>query len=99
MRDDSKLTKAERETIIIFDEEHDTAKVSTYNTRLRKKLAELAAAWPGQIVTISAPEKGEATYIVPKACVTIRAPYSEERKSADRVRAQNAGHRPRGDRS
>ena len=99
MRDDSKLTKAERETIIIFDEEHDTAKGSTYNTRLRKKLAELAAAWPGQIVTISAPEKGEATYIVPKACVTIRAPYSEERKSADRVRAQNAGRRPRGDRS
>ncbi len=99
MRDDSKLTKAERETIIIFDEEHDTAKVTTYNTRLRKKLAELAAACPGQIVTISAPEKGEATYIVPKACVTIRAPYSEERKSADRVRAQNAGRRPRGDRS
>lgn len=96
---EDKLTKAERETIIIFNEEDDTAKVVTFNTRLRKKLAELADACPGQIIPVSVPDKGEATYIVPKICVTVRAPYSEERRNADRVRARDAGHRPPGDRS
>lgn len=99
MREESKLTKAERETIIIFDEENDTAKVVTFNARLRKKLAELAAATPEQIVPVSAPEKGEVTYLIPKNCVTIRAPYSEERRNADRARARDAGRRPPGDRS
>lgn len=99
MSDESKLTKAERETIILFNEEDDTAKVVTYNTRLRNKLAELAEAYPGQIVPISAPKKGEVTYLIPKACVTIRAPYSEERRNADRARARDAGRRPPCDRS
>lgn len=97
MRDESTLTKAERETVILFDEEGDTALVRTYNTRLRNKLAELATSCPGQIVPISAPQKGEVSYRVPKSCVSIRAPYSEERRNADRARALDAGRRPPGD--
>lgn len=98
MAEKSELTKAERETIIIFDEEGETAQIRTYNTRLKNKLTELANACPEQIIAVSVPEKGEARYIVPKTCVTVRAPYSEERRKADSSRARAARRRPPGDR-
>lgn len=95
---DERRQKVERETVIIFNEEEALAKVVTYNTRLRNKLSELAKAWPGQIVPITVLEKGEVTYLVPKACVTIRAPYSDSRRQADRQHALDAGRHPPGDR-
>lgn len=96
--DEYKLTKAERETIIIFDEEYETATIHTYNTRLRKKLAELAVLYPDQIMPVSAPKKGEVTYQIPKGCVTVRAPYSEKRRTAESERAKKDGRRPPCDR-
>lgn len=95
---DERRQKVERETVIIFNEEEDLAKVVTYNTRLRNKLSELPKACPGQIVPLSVPDKGEVTYLVPKACVTIRAPYSDSRRQADRQRALDAGRHPPSDR-
>ena len=39
-------------------------------------------------------QERENTYTVPKACVLIREPYSEQRRAAARERAKTAGIRP-----
>ena len=46
-----KLTKAEQETVINFDNELDTASVYTHDSRLIKKLRELRkpGAWVGHV--------------------------------------------------
>ena len=43
-----KLTKAEQETVINFDNELDTASVYTHDSRLIKKLRELRKQYPEQ---------------------------------------------------
>lgn len=41
-----KLTKAEQETVINFDNELDTASIYTHDSRLIKKLRELRKQYP-----------------------------------------------------
>ena len=41
-----KLTKYEKETIILFNEGEDTASVYTYNAGLRKRLAAFSKQYP-----------------------------------------------------
>lgn len=43
-----KLTKAEQETVINFDNELDTASIYTHDSRLIKKLRELRKQYPEQ---------------------------------------------------
>lgn len=45
-----KLTLAERETIILWDNELDTAEVYTHDTRLINKLRELSQRFPNAFV-------------------------------------------------
>lgn len=82
-----KLTRAEQETIISFDEESPTANVYTHNLKLQKKLDELAAQHPNRVKHERDYPEGAKSYLVPKRCVSIRAPYSDERREADRQRA------------
>lgn len=42
----TRLTKYEKETIILFNEGEDRAKIYTYNAGLRKRLASLAKSTP-----------------------------------------------------
>ena len=72
-----KLTKAEQETVINFDNELDTASVYTHDSRLIKKLRELRKQYPEQFV-LEHREHGAVTYTIPKRCVGIRPPYSEK---------------------
>lgn len=86
-----KLTKAEQETIISFDEEMDTASVYTYDSRLRKKLIELSKRFPEQFVLERKEAQGLVVYRIPKRCVGIRPPYSEKRREQQKMEAKLNG--------
>jgi hypothetical protein len=79
----------EQETIILFNESEATAEVSTCNRKLLSKLKTLEEKYPGQVVCT-----GEELYTVPKACVMVREPYSEQRRMAARERALAMGNVP-----
>lgn len=83
------LSKYEQETIILYNQEEQTASVYTHDPKLLEKLARLTGKYPGQV----RPD-GPNRYLVPKGCVLIREPYSEQRRAAARERAKSAGIRP-----
>ena len=57
--------------------------------RLLEKLRRLAEKYPDQIV-----KKDRQTFLVPKRCVSVREPYSAERRKAASELAKAAGYRP-----
>ncbi|MCD8382359.1 MAG: immunoglobulin [Clostridiales bacterium] len=74
------LTLAEQETILLWDNELDTANVYTHDARLIAKLKELSEKYPEQFKLERRGPHRAVTYTVPKWCITIRTPYSEERR-------------------
>lgn len=80
----TKVAKEERETIIVFNEADNEASIFTFNTDLKKRLAEYAKRFP-QLARLdrSFPE-GSVEYLIDKHRLSIRltAPYSEERRKA-----------------
>lgn len=84
-----KLSRIEQETIILYNEAEATAEVFTYDQKLLAKLERLTEKYPGQVT-----RTGERQFIVPKACVLVREPYSEERRKAASDRAKANGYRP-----
>lgn len=89
-----KLSRYEKETVIGFNEEEAEANVYTYDRKLREKLARLARKCPDEIRLIRKEPRGAVTYAVPKACVSVRQPYSAARRAADSKRTKAAGIRP-----
>lgn len=85
-----KLSKYEKETIINFNDAEPTASVYTHNRKLKSRLAGFAGQFPEQIKLESEDKTGSVTYSVPKALITVRKPYSEERRAADRQRVNMA---------
>lgn len=79
----------EQETIILYNQAEATAEVYTHDTRLLKKLRRLADKYPDQIVKMD-----RQTFTVPKRCVSVREPFSAERRRAASERAKAAGYRP-----
>lgn len=84
-----KLTAIEQETIILYNQAEATAEVETYDARLLEKLNRLAEKYPDQIQ-----KTGERRFTVPKRCVSVREPYSAERRKAASERAKAAGYKP-----
>ena len=84
-----KLTAIEQETIILYNQAESAAEVETYDARLLEKLNRLAEKYPDQIQ-----KTGERRFIVPKRCVSVREPYSAERRKAASERAKAAGYMP-----
>ena len=84
-----KLNAIEQETIILYNQAEATAEVETYDARLLEKLNRLAEKYPDQIQ-----KTGERRFIVPKRCVSVREPYSAERRKAASDRAKAAGYMP-----
>ena len=84
-----KLSKYEQETIILYNQAEPTASVYSHDSRLLEKLARLSEKYPQQIQP-----DGPNRYIVPKGCVLVREPYSEERRRAASERAKQAGFKP-----
>lgn len=89
-----KLTPAERETVITFDEERKQAVVTTFNPRFLNQLERLAGERPDDVKFVKhiVPEdyarSGE--YLIPKAWVKIKPPrqLSEEQIEALKQRGR-----------
>lgn len=89
-----KLTKYEKETIILTSEGDDTYSVYTFNAGLKRRLADFAKKYPDLCRLESEDKKvGYQSYIIDKARLSIRitAPYSEARREAASKRAKKSG--------
>lgn len=77
-----KLTKYEKETIILFNEAEDTASIYTYNVGLKKRLAAFSRKCPDLCRLEKSNDLGGVTYLMDKSRLSIRflPPYSEERR-------------------
>ena len=84
-----KLSLYEQETIILYNQAEAAAEVYTHDPRLLEKLRRLAEKYPEQIQ-----KTGERRFLVPKRCVSVREPYSNQRRKAASERAKAAGYRP-----
>lgn len=84
-----KLSLYEQETIILYNQAETTAEVYTHDPKLLEKLSRLAEKYPSQIS-----RKDEHSYTVPKRCILVREPFSEERRAAARERAKAGGYMP-----
>ena len=89
------LTPAEKETIILTSEADETASVFTFDRRLKAKLERLNKSFPKLIYPNKEVEHGAVSYIVPKSCIVIYPPQTDERKAAARERAKITGFQPK----
>ena len=89
-----KLSKVEKETIILTSDADDVWQIYTFNTALKKKLKGFAYQYPDCcILKKEDPDIGCATFEIQKARLSIRltAPYSEERRRNARRSAKESG--------
>ena len=80
---------SERETILLYNQAEPMAEIYTHDPRLMEKLELLAKKHPDQIT-----RKDAHNFTVPKRCVSVREPYSAERRKAASERAKAAGYQP-----
>ena len=91
-----KLTDEERETIVLYNQKETTASVYTHDPKLLEKLKRLSEKYPDLIYPEKNVRPDAASYIVPKKCVSIREPYSPERRRTQSEQAKAAGRKPPG---
>ena len=82
-----KLSLVERETILLYNQAEPMAEVYTHDPRLMEKLELLAKKHPDQIT-----RKDAHNFTVPHRGVSVREPYSAERRKAASERAKAAGY-------
>lgn len=89
----SKLTKYEKETIILFSEGEDIAHIQTYNAGLRNRLAAFAKKYPDLCRLEKTYGQGGMSYTLDKSRLSIRLqpPYSEERRRKASENAKQNG--------
>ncbi len=85
-----RLTKYEKETIVLFNEAEDKANIYTYNTALKNRLAKFSKENPNCAKLITQYPCGAVAYEVDKKRLSIRftSPYSDERREKARKYAQ-----------
>ena len=93
----AKLTKYEKETIILFSEGEDTASIYTFNAGLKKRLALFAEKYPALCRQEKTHEQGGVSYVLDKSRLSIRLqpPMSEERRRKASENAKQTGFRSR----
>ena len=93
----AKLTKYEKETIILFNEGEDTASIYTFNAGLKKRLALFAKKYPDLCRLEKTYEQGGVSYVLDKSRLSIRLqpPMSEERRRKASENAKQTGFRSR----
>lgn len=91
-----RITKHERETIILFNERDELAEIYTYNVKLKNRLERYAAKHPEIALLERRDEHDAVTYKLPKKRLTVMLtePFSEERRKAYRERAVSSGKGP-----
>ena len=89
----TKLTKYEKETIILTNEEDDFWNVFTYSKGLQRKFMFFSEQYPENCRFKSQNNEGGMTFEIDKARLSIRlsAPYSEERRKASSEYAKKYG--------
>ena len=77
-----KLTKYEKETIVLFNEADEEAHIQTYNAGLRKRLESFSKKHPELCRHDLPNEQGGVSYLIDKSRLSIRfqPPMSEERR-------------------
>ena len=76
-----KLTKYEKETIILFNEAEDQVDVFTYNVSLKRRSANFSRKYPELCRRKAVNKKGGVTYLIDKGRLSIHLvpPYDAER--------------------
>ena len=90
----ARLTKYEKETIILTSEGDSTYSVYTFNPALKRRLADFARKYPENCrLEFEDKKVGSQSYVIDKGRLSIRltAPYSEERRNAARKYAKDHG--------
>lgn len=90
----TKLSAYERETIFNYSQAGPEASIYTHDPKLIKRLEKLAKKFPEQFHLERTGILGDVTYTVPKKCITVREPVSEERRQAARERALSGHYTP-----
>ena len=77
-----KLTKYEKETIVLFNEADEEAHIQTYNAGLRKRLESFSKKNSELCRLDKRMEQGGVSYLIDKSRLSIRIqpPMSDERK-------------------
>ena len=86
-----KLTKGEKETTLLYNQTHEPAVISTYDSSLQQRLACFAKRFPGLCKRIDKHRYPDyVEYKVDKSRVSIRLvpPQSEEQRRAASIRAK-----------
>ena len=88
-----KLTKYEKETIVLFNEGEREASVYTHNADLKRRLSSFAEKYPDLCRLERSTSGGSVTYLLDKSRLSIRLlpPYSEERRKAASEYAKKHG--------
>ena len=87
------LTLQERETIILFNEDEQTARIETFNGRLLRQLRKVSES---NGVSCESDEGNYGVYKIPKTMIKIRAPQksnlTDEQRAilSERAKAWNA---------
>lgn len=92
MRDS--LTKAEQETIILFNELDAEASIYTHNIRLQNTLNRLCHSHPLQVRKTNANTCGGVFYVLPKKWVKIAAPRVLSKAQREVLERMNRKHAP-----
>lgn len=87
------LTKYEKETIILFNEEDDKAHIQTYHASLRKRLKAFSQKYPELCRLEKDLGQGGVCYLVDKSRLSIRLlpPISKERRHCASELAKQTG--------
>ena len=88
-----KLSRYEKETIVNFNEGELTASIYTFNSDLKRRLADFSKKYPQLCRKTAGTAEGSVTYVLDKSRLSIRfiPPYSEERKAAASAYAREHG--------
>lgn len=89
----TKLSKYEKETIINWNEAESVASIYTFNTDLKRRLAEFSRKYPLLCRLERSTPEGSMTYLIDKSRLSVRLvpTYSEERLAAAREYAKQHG--------
>ena len=95
----ARLTKYEKETIILFNEGEDKASIYTYNAGLRNRLAAFRKEYPDLCRLEKSCDQGGVSYVLDKSRLSIRLqpPMSEERRRKASEYAKQNGFNAKAD--
>ena len=90
----TRLTKYEKETVLLYNQSRDPIIISTYDPDLRRRLREYAARYPDLCRRVDKqkyPDYAEYEIQKDRESIRLRPPKSEEKRKAASEKAKAAG--------